>query len=60
VAGQISHWRLIEASSRVNVDRVGDVFGWFRLIYGRVESLVLSRGREKQTSIGRESQTSKE
>jgi hypothetical protein len=47
VAGQIRHWRLVEASSCVDVDRVRDIFGRFRLVYSGMESFILSGRGEK-------------
>jgi hypothetical protein len=57
VTRKVSDRGLVEASSGVDVDRVGDVFGRFSIVDGRVKSLVLASWCEEQAAIWSESQT---
>jgi hypothetical protein len=51
---------LVEPSSSVDVDRVGDVFGGFRLVDGRKKSFVLASWGEEEATIRRKGQPSEE
>lgn len=58
MAREISDGGLVEAGSSVDVDGVGDVFRWFRVVNSRMEGFVLTSRRKKQTTVGSESQSS--
>jgi hypothetical protein len=60
VARQICDRRLIQTSSSIDVDGVGNIFGRFGVVDGRMNSLVLTSGCEKQTAIWSKCQTPEE